>query len=159
MSPAISPETSPHTSENGVTVRVLPGQAALTSFEAERLADKLRALDAGVRSVDAHYLYLLAEPEGAKPLDEERLAELLETGEEVPARQGVREIWIAPRTGTQSPWSSKATDILHNTGFESVLRLERARVVRIEGASDVRALAGALRRCSRSRRPRRRGWY
>ncbi|HEY4354119.1 MAG TPA: phosphoribosylformylglycinamidine synthase [Acidobacteriaceae bacterium] len=125
-------------------MRLLPGQAALTSFEAARLADKLRSLDPGVRSVDAHYLYLLALPEGAASLDavdEQRLAELLETGDDIPAGPSV---WIAPRTGTQSPWSSKATDILHNTGFESVMRIERARVVRIEGASDVRVLAGAL---------------
>jgi phosphoribosylformylglycinamidine synthase len=57
-------------------------------------------------------------------------------------------VWIAPRVGTQSPWSSKATDILHNTGFGAIERIERARVVRIVssggGATDLRGLAAAL---------------
>jgi phosphoribosylformylglycinamidine synthase len=132
-------------------VRVLPGPSALTAFEAERMADKLRASypaeAAGVAAVEASYLYLLMlrkESEGA--IDHQRLAELLGAGVEIAAGQCV---WIAPRVGTQSPWSSKATDILHNTGFGAIERIERARVVRIisssEGsAKDVRALAGAL---------------
>jgi phosphoribosylformylglycinamidine synthase len=46
--------------------------------------------------------------------------------------------------GTQSPWSSKATDILHNTGFGAVSRIERARVVWVEGAKDMRVVSPAL---------------
>ena len=64
-----------------------------------------------------------------------------------PAPPG-RRIWIAPRVGTQSPWSSKATDILCNTGFDGVERIERARVVRIgffdEEARVLTPLAAAL---------------
>jgi phosphoribosylformylglycinamidine synthase len=119
-------------------VRVLAGPAALTSFEAARLAERLRGIDAGVSEVDAAYLYLL---QGDGAVDEDRLAELLGAGMELPPGPCV---WIGPRVGTQSPWSSKATDILHNTGFVGIERIERARVVRIEGAKDVRALAGAL---------------
>jgi len=33
---------------------------------------------------------------------------------------------VAPRVGTISPWSSKATDILHICGLSAVLRVERA---------------------------------
>jgi phosphoribosylformylglycinamidine synthase len=119
-------------------VRVLAGPAALTSFEAARLAERLRGIDAGVTAVDAAYLYLL---QGDGAVDEERLAELLGAGVELPPGPCV---WIGPRVGTQSPWSSKATDILHNTGFVVIERIERARAVRIEGAKDVQALAGAL---------------
>ncbi len=111
----------------------------MTAFEAERLCARLRAVDAGVRSVSASYLYALQFHGGE--VDPVRLRELLGDGME--ANAGTR-VWIAPRTGTQSPWSSKATDILRNTGFENVQRLERARVVAIEGAADVRVLAGAL---------------
>jgi len=39
-------------------------------------------------------------------------------------------LYIAPRTGTISPWSSKATDILHNCGFEGVLRIEHAKALK-----------------------------
>ncbi len=126
---------------------MLPGPTALTAFEAARLAAKLRAIDAGVTAVEASYLYLLLlRNESESGIDHQRLAELLGAGVESAAGQRV---WIAPRLGTQSPWSSKATDILHNTGFGAIERIERARVVRIissheAGVTDLRALAGTL---------------
>jgi phosphoribosylformylglycinamidine synthase len=122
---------------------VLAGPAALTAFEAERVAERLRTIDPGVMAVDAAYLYLL---QGSGAVDEGRLLELLGRGVELPPGPC---LWIGPRVGTQSPWSSKATDILHNTGFVGIERIERARVVRIVyandgGAKDVEALAGLL---------------
>ncbi|MGD0680754.1 MAG: phosphoribosylformylglycinamidine synthase [Terracidiphilus sp.] len=125
-------------------MRVLPGPSALTEFEAARLATRLRAIDAGVTAVEASYLYLLLlHNESASGVDHQRLAELLGASAVSAASQRV---WITPRVGTQSPWSSKATDILHNTGFGAIERIERARVVNIvsSGAVDLRALAGAL---------------
>jgi phosphoribosylformylglycinamidine synthase len=141
MSPATSIETSLPISSAGAQVRVLPGPAALTSFEAERLRTRLQLVDDGVSVVSAAYAYLLHMAERGGLVDETRLRELLGEGEVLP--RGSR-LWIAPRVGTQSPWSSKATDILRNTGFGAIARIERARVVRIEGARDVMALAGAL---------------
>ncbi|MGO9637752.1 MAG: phosphoribosylformylglycinamidine synthase [Terracidiphilus sp.] len=127
-----------------MTVQVLPGPSALTEFEGARLAARLRAIDAGVAAVDASYLYLLLLHKNSEhKIDYQRLAELLGAGMERAAGQCV---WIAPRVGTQSPWSSKATDILHNTGFGAIERIERARVVRIVSsrAVDLHALAGVL---------------
>jgi phosphoribosylformylglycinamidine synthase len=139
MSPVISTETSHPASSAKAPVRILPGPAALTPFEAKRLTERLRALDAGVTAVAVSYLYLLSVHEGA--VDEARLVELLGHGAETSSG---RSIWIAPRVGTQSPWSSKATDILHNTGFSNIERIERARVVHVTGARDVKALVGPL---------------
>ena len=39
-----------------------------------------------------------------------------------------------PRSGTISPWSSKATDIAHVCGLDAVRRIERGIVWRIGGA-------------------------
>ncbi|MCK5480312.1 MAG: phosphoribosylformylglycinamidine synthase, partial [Gammaproteobacteria bacterium] len=39
---------------------------------------------------------------------------------------------VIPRPGTISPWSSKATDIVHNCGLENVLRVERGIVYTLE---------------------------
>ena len=139
MSPATSPEISPLSSESEKTVRFLPGPSALTPFESARLLDRLRALDSGVSTVESAYIYVLLLHEGEVNYD--RLGELLGDGVKLPPGPCV---WIAPRTGTQSPWSSKATDILHNTGFNNIVRIERARIVRIAGASDVRTLSNAL---------------
>ncbi len=130
-------------------VRVLPGPPALTAFEAVRVAEKLRCIDGSVAAVEASYLYLLLlRKEAESGIDHARLAELLGAGVEVAVGQCV---WIAPRVGTQSPWSSKATDILHNTGFGAIERIERARVVRIVSSNsndgnvkDMHLLAAAL---------------
>ncbi len=122
----------------GAAVLIRPGPAALTAFEAARLTQKLQALDAGVTAVEVAWIYLL---QVVGEYDEGRLGELLGEGVAV---GGDACVWIGPRVGTQSPWSSKATDILHNTGFEGIARIERARVVRVVGVEDVKALAGAL---------------
>ena len=124
-------------------MRLLPGPAALNPFEAERLARKLQDLEgpgsASTIAVEAAWLYVLKMGDGAA--DEGRLHELLDCGEPL---RGDDCVWIAPRVGTQSPWSSKATDILHNTGFTGIERIERARVVRLSGTRDVKVLAAAL---------------
>ena len=150
MSPVTSHGTLPPTSETDAPSITLSGPAALNEFETGRLLAKLRTLDPGVRSVEAAYLYLLkpySHPRNSSltaeqdSVNAERLRELL--GEGVAPGAGPR-LWIAPRIGTQSPWSSKATDILRNTGFREYEKIERARVVRIEGAHDIEALAPML---------------
>ncbi len=138
MSPATSPETYPPISETGLRLLALAGPPVLTSFEAERLTARLRAIDPAVTGVDADFLYLIT---ATGPLDHERLTELLElTDTPLPAPA----IFVAPRIGTQSPWSSKATDILLNTGFTDAQRIERIRVVQIHGARNVQELFPAL---------------
>ncbi len=121
-------------------VRLLAGPGALTAFEASRLLGRLQQLDPAVQSLEAAFVYLL-QTESTEGLDEARLRELLGPAHEVGT--GPR-LWIAPRVGTQSPWSSKATDILHHTGFGQVQRLERARVVQLAGATDPLRLAPLL---------------
>jgi phosphoribosylformylglycinamidine synthase len=142
MSPATLQETSLPTSN--AAVRVLRGPAALTPFEAERLTGRLRTIEEGVSVVGAAYLYILLLADAGVTLDESRLGELLGSVAEAEVVAGAASVWIGPRAGTQSPWSSKATDILHNTGFTDVVRIERAREVLIAGASDVRPLVDAL---------------
>ena len=56
----------------------------------------------------------------------------------VPDSRGQR-VLVTPRVGTESPWSSKATDIVHVCGLKSVLRVERGIVYFIEAGA---ALAG-----------------
>ena len=139
MSLATSQEISLPTSN---AVRVLPGPTALTAFEAERLAARLRAVDSGVAAVESAFLYILRMTEHPAPqVNDARLRDLLDLGAALPPGPCV---WIAPRTGTQSPWSSKATDILHNTGFTAIERIERARAVRVTGARSLHLLATLL---------------
>jgi phosphoribosylformylglycinamidine synthase len=105
------------------TIRILPGPPALTAFEAARLLARLQTIHPAITSVDAHHLYILQQ---TAAVDEPKLADLLDLRAPQPVQPS---LYIAPRLGTQSPWSSKATDILHNTGFTSIPRIERARAL------------------------------
>lgn len=39
---------------------------------------------------------------------------------------GEHSVWVVPRLGTQSPWSSKAIDIAHNCGLQGIRHIEKA---------------------------------
>ncbi|MDE1161793.1 MAG: phosphoribosylformylglycinamidine synthase [Acidobacteriaceae bacterium] len=143
MSPITLRETLFSTSSSSVKAVLLPGTAALSSFEAERLRSRLAVLDSGVHTVEAHWMYVAVLAEGFDSIPAEeaaRLNDLLERDES----QHTANLWVGPRVGTQSPWSSKATDILRNTGFQSIVRLERARALQIHGAKSLEALSEAL---------------
>lgn len=58
------------------------------------------------------------------------------------ATANITAIYIIPRTGTVSPWSSKATDIFHVCGLQQVRRVERGVCY---GLSSSRPLSGAGR--------------
>ncbi|MEE8108839.1 MAG: phosphoribosylformylglycinamidine synthase, partial [Gammaproteobacteria bacterium] len=104
----------------------LPGATALSRFRLQRLLAQLQEQVSGVQGVAARYLHFA---ESSKPLDraqQEVLEKILSYG---PAREPVSEsgvyLVVLPRTGTISPWSSKATDIAHICGLENVSRIER----------------------------------
>ncbi|MDX1434542.1 MAG: phosphoribosylformylglycinamidine synthase, partial [Gammaproteobacteria bacterium] len=105
----------------------LTGQPALSPFKRERLRAAMADTVSALRDVDARYVYFV---ELEAPLDDAAralLARLLnaDTAAE-PAGDGeARTFVVAPRPGTISPWSSKATDILHNCGLARVGRVER----------------------------------
>ena len=137
----------PPTSETQISQRhvfLLPGPAALTQFEEQRLLSRLRGIEPAVRGVSAAFAYLFQLRDDTKlaDLDSKRLEQLLGTGE--PLLQDGPQLWVSPRKGTQSPWSSKATDILKNTGFGAAERVERVRVVRISFAEDQSATANLV---------------
>ncbi len=152
MSQAIFRETSQPISDSAApclaaglpVVRILRGPAALTPFERERLTTRLQTIDAGAQVVASDYLFVLQVVNEEAVIDEARLFELLGVvgGEAVEASEA--RLWVGPRAGTQSPWSSKATEILHNTGFTNVLRVERAREIAVSGATDLHAVAASL---------------
>ncbi|MFC5740109.1 phosphoribosylformylglycinamidine synthase [Dyella tabacisoli] len=99
----------------------LDGQSALSPFRLERLNARLDALHRGTRVQAAWHVYFIdadTAPEGEL---RQRLLEVLEAKDAAPEPAS---LWVVPRFGTISPWSSKATDILHDAGF-AVHRVER----------------------------------
>ena len=129
-------------------MQIHTGNAALSAFDRQRLLEALQARSSGVTAVAAEYVHLLALDQKLSATQRDHLEHLLDYGAEGQlddtARQG-NVVIVLPRTGTISPWSSKATDIMHHCGLEGVRRVERGVVYYLEGEQpDLPALAGAL---------------
>lgn len=113
----------------------LDGQSALSPFRLERLNAHLDALHHGVRVQASWFVYFIdaeAAPQGEL---RERLLAVLEAKDAPPEPAT---LWVVPRLGTISPWSSKATDIVHGAGFD-VRRVERGLAWRVAGLPDADA--------------------
>jgi len=134
----------------------LTGSPALSPSKAAALLKSLQALHSGVTAVSASFLHLVdvASAESLAVLSDsdstERLVldALLKYGEEptslAPAAGGESDtvIYVVPRLGTISPWSSKATDIARMCGLAGHLnRVERGIVVTIRSSSAVDAVS------------------
>src|SRR5438105_10822150 len=112
---------------------VLPGRCALSPFRLERLNREVQSVAPGVAVVKAHWLYLI-EPEADTQPDRARLAQILQADGEQPAAPA--SLYVVPRLGTISPWSSKATEILRGCGLP-VARVERGMALWATGLAQV----------------------
>ena len=113
----------------------LLGAPALSQFRLDKLLQSLQARDARVRAVASRLIHFV---DAARPLDEsalELLGKLLTYGPRahLQAERG-RSVLVTPRSGTVSPWSSKATDIAQVCGLDCVRRLERGVVYFLDTA-------------------------
>ena len=124
------------------------GAPALSAFRLQKLKDQLAQLLGGPVEVFAEFVHLV-EADGGLSDDERGVLErLLQYGPSA-ERLAVsgEEFFVAPRPGTISPWSSKATDIAHNSGLQQILRIERGIRYVVGGAAlddDQRAQIRAL---------------
>lgn len=99
----------------------LAGKSALSQFS---LA-KVQAKESAVRF--AQHVHILNVDEALSDKERAQAERLLNYGPDLglPAPDGQRLLTVLPRTGTISPWSSKATDIFAICGLDKVLRVER----------------------------------
>ncbi len=110
---------------------VLDGQPALSAFRIDRLNAELGRVAGGCRLRSARHVYVIATGDDGA-LDSATLQRILLANAGV---AGAATFWIAPRLGTISPWSSKATDILRRCGLP-VRRVERTLAVDLEALPD-----------------------
>ena len=106
----------------------LVGRPAFSAFRIEKLLRAIRAEVTTVSALRSEYQYF-AELEGDGQLSEADIATLSEMLEASKGNSKVQDqenlFLITPRPGTISPWSSKATDIVHNSGLTDIVRVER----------------------------------
>jgi len=111
-------------------VLYLAGGNALTALRRERLLAEPIARALGVRAAHANFALFVALERPIQSPRLDLLTRLLEA--RVSAADDPIDLLVTPRLGTISPWSSKATDILHNCGLDEVARVERGTAWRFE---------------------------
>jgi phosphoribosylformylglycinamidine synthase len=114
------------------------GAPALSQFRLDHSLRALKAQDKRVTALSCRWLHFVDE---ARPLVESELGllgKLLTYGSRTAFReeQGQR-VLVTPRVGTESPWSSKATDIVHVCGLDAVRRVERGTVYFIQCTAEL----------------------
>ncbi|HEX7026436.1 MAG TPA: phosphoribosylformylglycinamidine synthase [Gammaproteobacteria bacterium] len=110
----------------------LRGAAALSDFRREKLLQKTKRLLLPIRDIAAETVYLAwlresGSPEIAAGLHP-RLERLLDARLVAGPHGDEQSLYVMPRAGTISPWSSKATNIARNCGLDAVARIERGTV-------------------------------
>src|ERR1700730_342643 len=114
------------------------GAPALSQFRLDHSLRALQAQDRRVTALASRWMHFVDE---ARPLVDSELGllgRLLTYGSRTAFReeQGQR-VLITPRVGTESPWSSKATDIVHVCGLDAVRRVERGTVYFIQCTAEL----------------------
>ncbi len=109
-----------------IAVLMLRGGCVLPAFRRERLLERARAREPSVTDLDGRWIYFVRGSHSDVPA---WIVERLLDASLVPRDQAhavlAGTIVVAPRPGTISPWSSKATDIARRCGLEGVSRIER----------------------------------
>ncbi len=104
------------------------GRPAHSDFRIEKLLSSVKTLVSSVFELRSEYRYFI-EIENEGTVSEQDLAvleTLLEaTVCESEAKEDENFFLVTPRPGTISPWSSKATDIAHNSSLTAISRIER----------------------------------
>ena len=96
---------------------ILEGDKAFSAFRLEALTKKT-----GINSIDARWVYFIDSDAELNKTEIERASDLLSAVSVFKKNGG---FFVTPRKGTISPWSSKATDIFHNSGMTKIKRVER----------------------------------
>jgi phosphoribosylformylglycinamidine synthase len=130
-------------------MQVFSGSKALSAFKTRRLLAELKALAPSVQGLTARFAHLAQLNADLTEAEEARLQELLHYGEDFNA-EGFSDaefdavFVVAPRVGTISPWSSKATDIARNCDLFKVDRLERVTAYWLQVSAELTAEERAL---------------
>ncbi|MDR3086741.1 MAG: phosphoribosylformylglycinamidine synthase, partial [Azoarcus sp.] len=123
----------------------LRGASALSRSRLDRLTRTLALELSSIRSLVAEFWYFVELRENLSAGELARLCELLDAREHAPSDDlpaGSLRL-VTPRLGTISPWSSKASDIARQCGFDKLTRIERGIAYFIDGSGGMLSSAPA----------------
>ncbi|MBK2357089.1 phosphoribosylformylglycinamidine synthase [Francisella hispaniensis] len=129
-------------------IRIFEGLSALSPFKREKILAAAKKISSKVELISAQYIHVVEIDQGLNSKQEQIIKSLLNYNKEYGSANPKGHIFIiAPRVGTISPWSSKASDIIKNTGINAVKRVERAILFGVEGqvsASELKEIQGIV---------------
>lgn len=105
----------------------LQGNTALTDYRNAQLCQTLQGFLPKLKGLVVSYDYVVELQKPLTGLENEALLRLLslEKIADFTPRHNDLTLWVTPRIGTISPWSSKATDIARICELSNITRLER----------------------------------
>lgn len=110
---------------------IYKGVSALSEFRRTKLLTRLQDINPSIQDVHSEYIHFVSTNGPLNDKEGKQLQKLLTYNEPVNYTEKGNLVLIAPRAGTISPWSTKATDIAKNCGLDKVERIERGRAVYI----------------------------
>lgn len=106
---------------------ILRGSPALSSFRVQKLLSDFGQESLPVKGIYAEFVHVVDLESDLTSDKKSTLEKLLTYGPSLEAKEPEGTLFVvAPRPGTISPWSSKATDIAHICGLSEIKRIERA---------------------------------
>jgi phosphoribosylformylglycinamidine synthase len=114
---------------------ILRGAPAFSEFRLQKLRDRLQSATGLPLDPYAEYFHFVEVEQELSTADQAVLERILRYGPALAAHEPQGSLLVVtPRPGTISPWSSKATDIAHNCGLDTVTRIERGIAFYLDGA-------------------------
>ena len=128
----------------------LLGSPAYSEFRRQKLVDDLCQRAGREFPFTAQFIYFVECPKTPPQEDRARLEALLQAqwGGRPADMSGLDaqvRLLVVPRPGTQSPWSTKATDIAHLCGLDALSRIERGIVFNLPGDALETGLAAIIK--------------
>lgn len=106
-------------------MQIHKGIDALSDFRAKNLLLQLQSVDTTISGVSAEFVHFVDTDTELTASETAKIEKLLSYGTPY-KKSGQGDLYlVTPRFGTISPWSSKATDIAHNAGLDTIKRIER----------------------------------
>ena len=117
---------------------ILSGSDALSTFRKQKLLRVLQEVLPSVTCVSANFQHFVKVESSLNEASQQRLEKILRYGETNHDRGAEGQLFlVTPRPGTISPWSSKASDIVHNAGLPEVARIERGIAYRVKASTEI----------------------
>ena len=101
------------------------GIQALRKFKVNSLNERINVLIPNLELIGTEFIHFIESNKNLNQANKKTLDKLLNYSSEADLENSNYKITIAPRIGTISPWSSKATDICQLCGLSNISRLER----------------------------------